>query len=163
RAAVTGGGSGYVAPRDRKEELLAALWADVLGLDRVGVHDNFFALGGDSILGIRAATRARQAGLRFTPRQLFQHPTVAALPAVAGEGARARARHRGPADVSAGQPHALRAAGGGGALGHAAPPHRGGLRPGKAGGPPRRPPGAPLERRAPPPTPAGPAPRVAAA
>jgi len=81
RAAI--GGGEYVAPRNATEEILAGLWAEVLGLERVGVLDNFFALGGDSILVIRTASRARQAGLRFTPRQLFQNQTVAALANVA--------------------------------------------------------------------------------
>jgi hypothetical protein len=77
------GGGEYVAPRGPVEEVLAEIWAEVLGLSRVGVHDNFFALGGDSILGIRAASRGQRAGVRFTPRQLFQNQTVAALASVA--------------------------------------------------------------------------------
>ena len=76
---------GYVAPRDPGEELLAGIWGQVLGR-RVGVHDNFFELGGDSILGIHIVSRANQAGLRLTPRQLFQHQTVAGLAAAAGSG-----------------------------------------------------------------------------
>jgi hypothetical protein len=76
-------GGEYVAPRSPVEEVLAGIWAEVLGLSRVGVHDNFFALGGDSILGIRAASRGQRAGVRFTPRQLFQNQTVATLALVA--------------------------------------------------------------------------------
>ncbi len=72
-----------VAPRNAVEETLAAVWSDVLHLDRVGVHDNFFALGGDSILVIQIVTRSRKLGLRFTPRQLFQNQTIAQLAAVA--------------------------------------------------------------------------------
>ena len=53
-------------------------------LDEVGVDDNFFELGGDSILSIQVVARALQAGLHLTPRQLFQHQTVAELAAVAG-------------------------------------------------------------------------------
>ncbi len=68
-------------PRNAAEALLAAIWAAVLGRDRVGIHDNFFELGGDSILAIRVVARARQGGLRFTPRHLFQHQTIAALAA----------------------------------------------------------------------------------
>ncbi len=68
-----------VAPRNALEEGLAAVWAEVLRLDRVGVHDNFFALGGDSILVIQVVTRSRKRGLRFTPRQLFQNQTIAQL------------------------------------------------------------------------------------
>jgi non-ribosomal peptide synthase protein (TIGR01720 family) len=52
-------------------------------VDRVGIHDNFFALGGDSILGIQVVARANQAGVRLMPRQIFDHQTVAELAAVA--------------------------------------------------------------------------------
>ncbi|HVR95834.1 MAG TPA: amino acid adenylation domain-containing protein, partial [Thermoanaerobaculia bacterium] len=69
----------YVAPRTREEELLAAVWAQVLRLPQVGVDDNFFELGGDSILSVQIVARSRQAGLRFTVRQIFEHQTVAAL------------------------------------------------------------------------------------
>ena len=76
----------YVSPRTPAEETLADIWAQVLGVERVGVYDNFFELGGDSILSIQVIARANQAGLRLSPRQLFQHPTVAGLAAVAGQG-----------------------------------------------------------------------------
>ncbi|MDY7089482.1 MAG: amino acid adenylation domain-containing protein, partial [Actinomycetota bacterium] len=74
-AALTTGG----AARDAREEVLCALYAEVLGLPEVGVDDDFFALGGDSIVSIQLVIRARQAGLVVTPRQVFQHRTVAAL------------------------------------------------------------------------------------
>ena len=74
----------FVAPRTPVESTLAGIWADVLGLERVGVHDNFFELGGDSILGIQVVARANRAGLRLTPKHLFQHQTIAELAAVAG-------------------------------------------------------------------------------
>ncbi|MFJ7147384.1 non-ribosomal peptide synthase/polyketide synthase [Streptomyces sp. NPDC100445] len=81
----------YRAPRTESERLLAGIWADLLGVERVGVDDNFFMLGGDSILSIQVVSRARAAGLTLTPRDLFRRPTVAALaaagaaaPAVAG-------------------------------------------------------------------------------
>ena len=73
-----------IAPRTPAELLLAAIWSQVLGIGEVGVRDNFFALGGDSILSIQVVSRANQAGLRLTPRQLFQHQTIAELAAVAG-------------------------------------------------------------------------------
>ncbi len=75
----------YLAPRTPAEQLLAAIWHDVLRLRErpVGIDDNFFELGGDSILSIQVMARANQAGLRLTPRQLFEHPTVAALAEVA--------------------------------------------------------------------------------
>ncbi|MEO3819106.1 amino acid adenylation domain-containing protein [Plantactinospora sp. B24E8] len=78
-AALTGG----TRPRDAREELLCALCAEVLGLPEVGVDDDFFALGGDSIVSIQLVIRARQAGLVLTPRQVFQLRTVAELAPVA--------------------------------------------------------------------------------
>ncbi len=76
-----GASAAYRAPSSEAERRMAALWAGVLKLDRVGVDDNFFALGGDSLLGIALVERAREAGLDVTPRQLFQHQTIARLSA----------------------------------------------------------------------------------
>lgn len=73
----------YTAPRTDTEELLTTIWTEVLGVPQVGVHDNFFELGGDSILSIQVIARARQADLQLTPRQLFQHQSIAELAAVA--------------------------------------------------------------------------------
>src|SRR5580658_7641889 len=73
----------YVAPGSAAEQALAGIWQAVLGRQRVGIQDNFFALGGDSILSIQVIARAAQAGWRLSPRQLFQHQTIAALAAVA--------------------------------------------------------------------------------
>jgi len=61
------------------ERILMKIWADVLKLEHVGVDDNFFDLGGDSILGTLILARASQAGVKIAPRQLFQHQTIAAL------------------------------------------------------------------------------------
>jgi amino acid adenylation domain-containing protein/non-ribosomal peptide synthase protein (TIGR01720 family) len=72
-----------VAPRTPQEEALARIWSQVLSLSRIGVHDNFFTLGGDSIQGIQVVTLARDAGLRITLRMIFLHPTVAELASVA--------------------------------------------------------------------------------
>ncbi|MFJ9841393.1 non-ribosomal peptide synthase/polyketide synthase [Kitasatospora sp. NPDC101155] len=72
------------APGTDTERLLAAIWAELLGVERVGVDDDFFLLGGDSILSIQVVSRARAAGLALSPRDLFRHPTVAALAAAAG-------------------------------------------------------------------------------
>ncbi|HEX8241862.1 MAG TPA: amino acid adenylation domain-containing protein, partial [Longimicrobium sp.] len=72
------------APTSPVEETLARIWAQVLRRERVGVHDNFFELGGDSILSIQVILRAAQEGIRILPRQVFAHPTVAELAAVAG-------------------------------------------------------------------------------
>ena len=62
---------------------LAGMWAKILRVERVGIHDNFFELGGDSILSVQIIAKANQAGLRLTPRQVFQHQTIAELAAVA--------------------------------------------------------------------------------
>ncbi|MFF7656926.1 amino acid adenylation domain-containing protein [Streptomyces sp. NPDC007983] len=72
-------GTEYAAPRTGREELLADVWATVLAVPRVGIHDDFFELGGDSILTIQVVSRAREAGLAISPKQLFQAPTVAGL------------------------------------------------------------------------------------
>ena len=73
-----------VMPRNQIEETLAKIWSGVLGVERLGIHDNFFELGGDSILSIQIIARANQAGLKLSPRQLFQHQTIAELAGVAG-------------------------------------------------------------------------------
>ncbi|MFF2144924.1 amino acid adenylation domain-containing protein [Kitasatospora sp. NPDC058190] len=70
-------------PRTEAERILAGLFAEVLGAERVGVDDSFFLLGGDSILTIQLVGRARQAGLDLSPRDVFAHKTVAALAAAA--------------------------------------------------------------------------------
>lgn len=71
--------AGYAAPTRPVEQQLADIWASVLGCQRVGIHDNFFALGGDSILSLQVVARARQQGLVLQPKQLFQHQTIAQL------------------------------------------------------------------------------------
>ncbi|HEY0604665.1 MAG TPA: amino acid adenylation domain-containing protein, partial [Herpetosiphonaceae bacterium] len=73
----------YVAPQTEAEQTLAKIWAEVLRLEQVGIHDNFFSLGGDSILSIQVIARANQAGLRLTPKQIFQYQTIAELAVVA--------------------------------------------------------------------------------
>ncbi|HEU4327249.1 MAG TPA: condensation domain-containing protein, partial [Roseiflexaceae bacterium] len=74
-----------VAPRTPVEAALAEIWAAVLRVPQVGVHDNFFRLGGDSILSIQIVARASQAGLRLSPRLLFQHQTIAELALAVGD------------------------------------------------------------------------------
>jgi amino acid adenylation domain-containing protein/non-ribosomal peptide synthase protein (TIGR01720 family) len=78
------GGDGYAAPRTPLEGKLAAIWSRLLGVERVGIHDSFFELGGDSILSIQVVARARSAGVHLTPRQIFDRPTIAELAAVCG-------------------------------------------------------------------------------
>ncbi|MFI9509807.1 amino acid adenylation domain-containing protein [Nocardia sp. NPDC052566] len=71
------------APSTPREAVLAGLFAEVLGLDSVGVDDSFFALGGDSIVSIQLVSRAKAAGIGFSARDVFERKTVAALAAVA--------------------------------------------------------------------------------
>nr|WP_239989593.1 MupA/Atu3671 family FMN-dependent luciferase-like monooxygenase [Corallococcus macrosporus] len=84
-AARAGVGTGYVEPRTEAEKTLAALWAQVLGVERVGLHDNFFELGGDSILGIQIVSRAKALGLELEPATLFERQTLVELAAAAGK------------------------------------------------------------------------------
>lgn len=88
----------FAAPQGEVETALAALWSEALKVERVGRHDNFFALGGDSILSLQIIARARRQGLKLTPKQLFEHQTIAALAAVA---APAAAPSAAPASVPA--------------------------------------------------------------
>ncbi|WP_194274092.1 non-ribosomal peptide synthetase [Variovorax paradoxus] len=72
-------GRGYEAPQGEMEEALAAIWAEVLGLQRVGRNDNFFELGGHSLLALRLLERMRARGWQAQVRMLFQHPGFAAF------------------------------------------------------------------------------------
>ncbi|MET8053585.1 amino acid adenylation domain-containing protein, partial [Streptosporangium sp. NPDC005286] len=83
---VVGSGPGSVGgPLSAREVLLCGLFAEVLGVERVGVDDGFFDLGGDSIVAIRLVARGRAAGVVFSPRDVFQHQSVRELAAVAVE------------------------------------------------------------------------------
>ena len=73
----------YRGPADAVEELLAGIYAQVLGLERVGVEESFFELGGDSILSMQVVARARAAGVVCRPRDVFVEQTVAGLARVA--------------------------------------------------------------------------------
>ncbi|MCQ6536387.1 amino acid adenylation domain-containing protein [Bacillus mycoides] len=74
-----------VAPRNSNEKILATIWKQVLGVKKVGIHDNFFEIGGDSILSIQIISQASQEGLKLTPKQMFECPTIAELAQVAIE------------------------------------------------------------------------------
>jgi acyl carrier protein len=76
----------YVAPRNPSEERLAEIFQQVLGIERVGVDDSFFELGGDSVIAIQVIARAGQEGFQLSPNDLFQHPSVAQLVERAGSG-----------------------------------------------------------------------------
>ncbi|UCM94175.1 MAG: amino acid adenylation domain-containing protein [Candidatus Megaira endosymbiont of Mesostigma viride] len=69
----------YMGPRDEVEAKLCKIWAEVLGLERVGIHDNFFEIGGDSILSIRIVSKARNKGLKLNVKDIFQYLTVSGI------------------------------------------------------------------------------------
>ncbi|HKV10754.1 MAG TPA: amino acid adenylation domain-containing protein, partial [Thermoanaerobaculia bacterium] len=94
----------YTPPRTPAEGLLAEVWAEVLGVERVGTQDNFFHLGGDSIRGLMARVRAEKRGVSFTVQQLFEAPTIQEL-------ARQSTLTGGPAQPVAQEPFALLAPG----------------------------------------------------
>jgi len=104
----------YAAPAAGVEEALAELWGELLGLERVGAHDDFFELGGDSVLALRILARAGEKGFRISPNQIFENPTVARLAASLGADAPASAA---PEDAAAGGGAPGDAAPGGGAPG----------------------------------------------
>jgi len=75
--------SDYQAPSTPAETALVAAWGETLGIGKIGVNDNFFELGGDSVLGLQIVAKVGQAGFGITPAQIFEHPTIAGLAAVA--------------------------------------------------------------------------------
>ncbi len=72
-------GEEYSPPRTSIEKVLAEIWAETLRINRVGIHDNFFDLGGDSIRSIQVHAKARERGLKFPLHQLFRHSTIAEI------------------------------------------------------------------------------------
>jgi amino acid adenylation domain-containing protein len=66
----------YVAPSTTQEKALVDIWAQVLGVEQVGIHDNFFALGGDSIRSIQVLSKAKERGLSLSLQQIFQYQTI---------------------------------------------------------------------------------------
>ncbi|MCP4661782.1 MAG: amino acid adenylation domain-containing protein, partial [bacterium] len=81
----------YEAPRTAVERLLLEIWTRVLRIDDAGIHDNFFALGGDSLVVMQVVAEAERAGIELRPRQLFERQTVAELASAAGRGVAIRA------------------------------------------------------------------------
>ena len=82
---------GHEAPRGELETAVAQIWQEVLGIARVSRRDSFFTLGGDSILSLKVVARARKRGLRLSPRQLFEHSSLAGLAEAMGADATAAA------------------------------------------------------------------------
>lgn len=73
----------YAAPGNETERALAEIMQSILGIEQVGIHDSFFDLGGDSVLGIQIIAKANRIGLQITPQEIFQHQTIAELAIVA--------------------------------------------------------------------------------
>ncbi|PSK89557.1 hybrid non-ribosomal peptide synthetase/type I polyketide synthase [Taibaiella chishuiensis] len=77
------GAGTYIAPVSDTEHTLAGIWQDLLGLVQVGIHDNFFTLGGDSIIAIQVVSRCKRLGYDLQPKDIFLHQTIAELAAIA--------------------------------------------------------------------------------
>ena len=101
----------YVAPRNAVEQRLARIWGDMLGIGDISVHDNFFELGGDSVKAIQISVKINEAGLQFTPQQLFQSQTIAELAAVLDPSQAAALQAEAPVVASIGQSSDLPLAG----------------------------------------------------
>jgi acyl carrier protein len=79
-------GEDFVPPRTPLEEMMAEIWAEVLKIDRVGIHDNFWDLGGHSLLATKALARVNEAfGVELPLQALFKSPTIAGFTAAIGE------------------------------------------------------------------------------
>ncbi|HFA51237.1 MAG TPA: hypothetical protein ENJ95_19670, partial [Bacteroidetes bacterium] len=74
-----GAETGFAAPGTEVEQKLAAIWEEVLHFEPVSIHDNFFEIGGDSILSIQIVARARKAGIQLKPTDIFEHQSIAEL------------------------------------------------------------------------------------
>ncbi|MED1747008.1 amino acid adenylation domain-containing protein, partial [Brevibacillus borstelensis] len=72
-------GEVFIASRSEEEEILSGIWAQVLGVDQVGIDDNYFALGGDSIRSIQVVARAQERGIKFSVEDMFRFPTIRSL------------------------------------------------------------------------------------
>ncbi|WP_245672135.1 non-ribosomal peptide synthetase, partial [Nocardia anaemiae] len=86
----------YREPETEIEQIIAEVLGEVLGIERIGLDDDFFALGGDSITSIQVVSRARARGVIFTPRDVFETRTVAALAPLATQGAPVETGAQGP-------------------------------------------------------------------
>ncbi len=72
-----------ILPTTPVEKILVSIWKQVLGIEEISIHDDFFLLGGDSIISIQVTAKAHESGLQLTPKQVFQHQTIAELATVA--------------------------------------------------------------------------------
>lgn len=82
----------FVPPSTPEERILCEIWQKVIGVDQVGIHDNFFALGGDSIMIIQAVSLAKRSNLHLTPGQFFQYQTVSELVKIMGSTSQVKAQ-----------------------------------------------------------------------
>lgn len=80
----------YEAPKGEAEQALAEIWAEVLGIEDVGRNDNFFALGGDSILSLKVVARARKRGINLHPQNIFGNPILSAIAEVINDDAKSK-------------------------------------------------------------------------
>ncbi|WP_017593866.1 non-ribosomal peptide synthetase [Nocardiopsis potens] len=101
----------YTAPRGGMERALVEVFQEVLGIDRIGVHDSFFDLGGDSIRSLQITGRAKRRGIDVPLRELFLRPTVAELGAVASWSGTGRPGRSAPFSLLSGADRALLPAG----------------------------------------------------
>jgi aryl carrier-like protein len=99
----------YAPAETTRQEELVRLWQDVLRIDRIGIDDNYFELGGDSLRSVQVVARARAQGLRLEVRDLFMHQTVRALAAVVREPAPERPADADVSGLSTAQLQSLRA------------------------------------------------------
>jgi amino acid adenylation domain-containing protein len=96
----------FVPPRTQVEEILVRIWAEILDIEQVGVHDNFFEVGGDSLLIMPMIARAEQEGLHLAPQQVFQHQTISELAAVEAKASVQAERESLAGDASVNAPDA---------------------------------------------------------
>jgi aryl carrier-like protein len=89
----------YVAPQTEREKMLASVWAEVLHLERVGIHDNLFELGADSLHIFQIVARAGKAGLKLAPAGILRHRTISAVLAQVDSEGTGPARPSAPAIV----------------------------------------------------------------
>ena len=87
----------FVAPRNEAEAELADIWAEILGMDHVSIYDDFFEVGGDSLLSIRIIARAKRKGLNISAEEFFSNANIAAQAGIATQQNESRTTQRAPA------------------------------------------------------------------